>query len=195
MRIGLKYPIFSVLCGLFLMSSIVFAQSNSTKNNSIEFPEVEGWEKDEITTYPNAELGYSIPYQSETGGIVTFYVYNGGNKKIADGIDDPLVKGEIKKAENDIKAYGEAGYYQDVKLIKNEPVTLGGISGTIKAIYTLFSFKVRGAEVDSEIYLFGSQNNFIKIRATRAKGKNGADNAEVNKLLTEIGKHFTQNSP
>ena len=159
---------------------------------SIVFPEVEGWEKGDVATYPTAELGYSVPYQSETGGIVTVYVYNGGLSRIADGIDDQNVKNEIKKAENDIKAYGEAGYYQNVKLIKSESVTLGGISGTTKSLYSLFSFKVRGAEVDSEIYIFGYQNNFIKIRATRAKGKNGAENSEVNKLLTEIGKTFSK---
>lgn len=60
------------------------------------------------------------------------------------------------------------------------------------AFYSLFSFKVRGAGVDSEIYPFGYLNTFINIRATRAKGKNGADNVEVNKLLTEFGKVFTK---
>ena len=184
----------TLLSVLFFSANVenMFAQSDSAIKSEIQFPEVEGWEKGDITTYPTAELGYSIPYQSETGGILTVYVYNGGNKKIADGIDEQIVKKEFKKAENDIKAYGEAGYYQDVKLVKNETITLGGSGGAVKALYTLFSFKVRGAEVDSEIYLFGFQNNFIKIRATRAKGKNGADNEEVKKLLTEIGKIFTQ---
>lgn len=190
MRSVLKYTVLTIVCVLLLSSTVVFAQSNSTKK--IVFPEVEGWEKGDIATYPTAELGYSIPYQSETGGIVTFYVYNAGLIKIADGIDDQNVKNEIKKAENDIKSYGEAGYYQNVKLVKSETVTLGGINGTTKALYSLFSFKVRGAEVDSEISIFGYQNNFIKIRATRAKGKNGADNSEVNKLLLEIGKIFTK---
>lgn len=194
MKLKLRYTAFLVICGLFLMSSFVFAQSDSTKNNSINFPELEGWEEGDITTYPTAELGHSISYQSKTGGTVTIYVYNGGNKKIADGIDDQNVKSEIKKAENDIKASGEAGYYQDVKVITNATIILGGSGGTRKALYTLLSFKVRGADVDSEIYLFGYQNNFIKIRATRPKGKNGADNQDVNKLLLEIGKIFSGNS-
>ncbi len=45
------------------------------------------------------------------------------------------------------------------------------------------SSKVRGADVDSEIYLFGYQKNFIKIRGSRENEKNGRDNAEVDKLL------------
>ncbi|MCB1025543.1 MAG: hypothetical protein KDB79_14195, partial [Acidobacteria bacterium] len=185
MKLRFRQAIFSVICGLFLLLAAASAQ-----NSEIVFPEVDGWEKGEITKYPTAELGYSIPYQSETGGIVTFYVYNGGLSKIANGIDDINVKNEIKKAEADVKAYGDAGYYQDVKLITSKTVKLGGDSGTTDALYTLLTFKVRGAEVDSEIYLLGFQNNFIKIRATRAKGKNGAENSEVNKLLMEVGEIF-----
>jgi hypothetical protein len=144
MRSVLKYTVFSLICGLFLMSSVALAQGNSAKNSKIIFPEVEGWEMGDVTTYPTAELGYSVPYQSEDGGTVTVYVYNGGLKKIADGIDDKNVKSQIKQAENDIKTYGDAGYYDDVKLIKNETVTLGGSSGTTKALYSLLAFKVRG---------------------------------------------------
>lgn len=169
MQLGSKIRMLSLIGVLLLMSSAVLGQ-----NSAIVFPVVEGWEQGDKATYPSAELGYSIPYQSETGGIVTVYVYNGGLTKIPDGIDDSSVKNEIKKAENDIKAYGEAGYYQDVKLIKSETVTLGGTGGSLKALYSLFSFKVRGAAVDSEIYLFGYKDQFIKIRATRAKVKNGA---------------------
>lgn len=184
MQVKLKCNLFAVICALFLLSSAVVAQ-----DGKLLFPEVEGWEIGEVATYPTAELGYSVPYQSETAGVVTFYVYNGGLSSIADGIDDQNVKNEIRKAESDIIAYGDAGYYQDVKLVKSESVILGG-SGTRKVLYSLFSFKVRGTEVDSEIYLFGYKNNFIKIRLTRAKGKDGAGNPEVDKLLLEVGKIF-----
>ena len=187
MRLGFAYVALSTIFGLLLLSSVVVAQTNS-----IVFPDVEAWEKGDKTTYPTAELGYSVPYQSETGGSVTIYVYNGGLGKIADGIDDQKVKNEIRKAEDDIKKYGDAGYYQDVKLIKSESAKLGGKNGIARALYSLFNFKIRGAEVESEIYLFGYKNNFIKIRTTRKKGNNGAENAEVNKLLLEIGKQFVQ---
>lgn len=123
MKLILRNTIFTVVCGLLLLTTVSFAQNNSAKK--IVFPEVEGWEKGEINTYPTAEPGYSVPYQSDTGGIVTFYVYKGGFSKIADGIDDQNVKNEIKKAENDIQAYGKAGYYQEVKLVKSDSVILG----------------------------------------------------------------------
>jgi hypothetical protein len=188
MNVILKRTSLALICGLFLLSSFALAQSDA----KLVLPEVEGWEKGDVATYPSAELGYSVPYQSETAGIVTVYVYNGGLSKIADGIEDANVKAEIRKAESDIKAYGEAGYYQDVKLIKSDTANLGGSGGSTKALYALFSFKVRGAEVDSEIYLLGYHNNFVKIRTTRQKGKNGPDNSEVKRLLEELGKMFAQ---
>ncbi len=182
MRLASRFAIMSVFCGMLLMSSAVLGQ-----NTSIVFPDVEGWEKGDKATYPSAELGYSIPYQSETAGSVTVYIYNAGLKAIADGITDKTVKSQRTQAEGDIKAYGDQGYYQDVKLIKSDTVTLGG---SRTALYSLFSMKVRGTEMDSEIYLFGYKNNFVKIRATRPKGKNGASNAEVTKLLSALAKAF-----
>ena len=181
MRSIFRYAPLPAICVTLLMASTAFGQAGAAKQ--LVFPEVDGWDKGDVATYPTAELGYSIPYESEVGGTVTIYVYNGGLKSIADGIDDPKVKGEIKKAESDIKAYGEAGYYQNVKLVKSETVTIGG---SRPVLYSLFSMKIRGADVDSEIYLFGYKNNFIKIRATRSKGKNGPANSQMDKLLKDV---------
>jgi hypothetical protein len=174
------------------MSSVVFGQTDTTTDNKIIFPDIEGWVKGELVTYPTPELGYSIPYQSKEGGTITVYVYNGGIKSIADGVGDQNVITQMKNAENDIKKYGEMGYYENVKLIKSETVTLGGNKGTTKALYSLFAFKIRETEVDSEIYLFGHDNNFIKFRATRPKSEYSADNTAVHKFLLEIGKVFAK---
>lgn len=190
MRIAQKYIFFALLFCLF--SIAVSAQKDTGKKSAISFPEIEGWEKGNITTYPIAELGYSLAYQSEEGGAVTIYVYNGGKKKIADGIDDKAVKAEIKQAGSDIEAFGEQGYYDNVKKIKDDTVTLGGTNGKTKALYSLYTFRVRGQDVESEIYLFGHQNNFIKIRATRPKSEDGAENTEFKNLLAELDKVFSK---
>ncbi|NNE99407.1 MAG: hypothetical protein HKN25_10350 [Pyrinomonadaceae bacterium] len=178
----------SLIAVLFLCANP--GNAYAQKQLSIDFPEIDGWEQGEITTYPKAELGYSVQYKSRTGGNVTIYVYNGGRKLIADGIEDKNVKNEIKQAGEDIKSYGEQGYYDNVKLVKSESLVLGGDDGTTKSLYSLFSFKIRGTEVDSEIYLFGYKNNFIKIRATRRKGEVGETNQAMVNLLTEIGRVF-----
>lgn len=192
MRCNSKNTFFTLLFCLLLTAVSVSAQKDGDKNLSITFPEVDGWEKGDVTTYPIPELGYSVSYQSEEGGKVTVYVYNGGNKKIADGIEDKIVKKQIEQAAGDIEAFGERGTYQNVKKIKDDTVTLGGANGKVKALYKLYTFEIRGDEVESEIYLFGHQNNFIKIRATRLKSVDGAENADMKKLLAEIDKLFSK---
>ena len=185
MRISFKYTALLMMGFILLTVSAVSAQDG--KGRKIVFPEVEGWKKGNVTMYPTAELGYSIPYQSVEGGTVTVYVYNGGQRSIADGTTDPKVKNEIKRAENDIRAAGDAGNYENVKFIKNDTVTLGDLRS---ALYSLFSFSLNGRAVDSEIYLFGYQNNFIKIRATRSKGANGPKNAALDDLLRAVATIF-----
>ena len=189
MRLNFKYTIFVVLCGFLLMQSSVLGQSK------MEFPEVDGWERGKIRTFEAVELGYSIDYVSETGGKVTIYVYDGGRSEIADGVNNKTVKSEMENAKSEIQKFGEAGYYDDVKKVKDDIITLGGTGGNVKALYSLFNFKVRGEKVDSEIYLFGYNNNFVKIRATRPMGKNGASNDEVNALFKEIDKLFSNKKP
>lgn len=134
-----------------------------------DFPEVDGWDKDEVYMYPTSALGYSINYQSDEGGRVTVYVYDGRVSDISDNVEDKTIKNEIKRAKAEIKLAEEAGVYQNVKEIKSGVQTLGGASGKVKVQFAQFSLKARGQDLTSEIYLFGYQNNFIKIRATRLK--------------------------
>jgi hypothetical protein len=194
----LKFTIFTIFCGLFLMQTVVSAQNNTpkagknTQDLELTFPVIEGWEKGDTTVYPIPELGYSIAYQSEEGGTVTIYVYNGGLKKISSDIADKTVKSQMEQAKNDIKHYGKLGYYENVKEVKSETVTLGGSSGKIKALHSLFTFTIRGQDVNSEIYLFSHQNNFIKIRATRPQSKTTTENQAMTTLLSEIDAMFSK---
>ena len=201
MRIILKGAFLAIFSSLFLLQIAVNAQdgtihdlrnnsSNKNTNKEIEFPEIDGWEKGAIRKYPQAELGYSIAYQSSDGGVVSIYVYNGGLTKIPNGVNDPIIEDEIRRAKNEIFQVGKAGYYDNVKEVKNDTITLGGESGKVKALYSLFNFTARGQDMDSEIYLFGYQNNFIKIRATRPKAKNNSPNEALNSLLKKIDKLF-----
>lgn len=201
-----KSAIFAVLTGLFLMQ-IVSAQDkggdasttkdapvavNTTKESKIVFPDVEGWVKGQIDTYPTPELGYSIGYQSREGGTVTVYVYNGGHKNIPNGITDNLPKGEIEIAKDEINAVGRMGIYPNLKEIKNDSITLGGSGGKVKSLYTLFNFKLKGTVMTSEIYLFGYNNNFIKIRATRPKEAEGTVNKALANLLAAFDEMFSK---
>lgn len=213
MRSIFKFIILTVFCSLFLFQMDVSAQSgrpgkpdSPDKTNKVdkpvmpvtpkkfdgEFPDVDGWEKDEIYTYPTSALGYSINYESEEGGRVTIYVYNGGMKNISDDANDSTIKGEIARAKSDIITLGKQGYYDNVKEIKSGTQTLGGASGKVKVQYVLLSYKAKGQNLTSEIYLFGYDNNFIKIRATRPKEEVGAENKALADLLSAIDTLFSK---
>jgi hypothetical protein len=158
----------------------------------ILFPDIEDWTKSEVVNYPDPSLGYSVGYSSTEGGRVTIYVYNGGLKNISADLSDKAIREQIERAKNELVEAGKAGYYTEVKEIKNDTVTLGGASGKVKALRSLFHFKVRGTEVDSEIYLFSYKNNFIKIRATRPKAPAGKENAVFQSFLAEIDALFAK---
>lgn len=166
-------------------------QTNDAEEG-IEFPAIDDWDRSAVQNYPDPALGSSVTYQSAEGGRVTIYVYNGGQKTIPNGIGDKTVKEEIERAKNEIEQIGKMGVYKDVKEIKNDTVRLGGTGGKVKALRSVYSFKVQGAAVDSEIYLFGYNNNFIKIRATRPASADGAENKVLMSLLAEIDKIFAR---
>ncbi len=210
----LKYTLFAVFCSLLLMAVAASAQpknqdksdkstktdksagktkpdnSVADKKSEIEFPDVDGWERSKAEKYPSAELGYSLAYQSEDGVAVTIYVYNGGLKKISSDITDNTLKSEMEFAKGGIKQFGEAGIYQNVKEVKSDTVTLGGTSGKVKALHSIFTFRAKGREAISEIYLFGHQNNFIKIRATRPKSQ--IESQTLTDLLSKLDAAFSK---
>jgi hypothetical protein len=167
--------------------------SSQFKTDGILFPEIEGWESTDIQTYPTPALGYSVTYQSEEGGRLTVYVYDGGLKTIPNDITDKVIVKELDKARNEILQIGKMGVYENVKEIKSDTVTLGGANGKIKAVRSLFNFSVKGNKLDSEIYLFGHKNKFVKIRSTRPKAENGAENKALVALLAKLDNLFAAN--
>jgi hypothetical protein len=186
MRSNLKYALIAIFCLLLLQNAA------SAQELVVKFPEIDGWEKGEVTKYPTTALGYSVGYESEKGEIVTVYVYTGGLKTIPDDVSHKTFKDEMNRAKAEIRQVEEMGYYENVKELKNDTVTLGGDAGKVKALHTLFTFKVRGQEVSSEIFIWGYQNNFIKIRATRKAEKDMAYSKEFTALLAELDKLFSK---
>lgn len=160
------------------------------KSAPLEFPEVEGWIADEVRYYPVKELGYSVNYNSKTGGRVSVYVYDKGLKTISDDLTKDVLKDEIELAAQDIFKAKELGAYQKVKQEKSDQIVLGGTNGKTAALRRTFTLVVNDRELTSEIYLFGFQNNFIKIRATRPKIEGETENAALVELFAEIDRFF-----
>jgi len=165
------------------------AKPARAKNEPLDFPEVDGWTKGDVQKYPQAELGYSVNYDAKGSNRVTVYVYNGGRKDIRNSLAG-AVKDEIEQAKSEIDAMAEMGVYSDVKVEKDEKTKVGGKAGKIDTLHKVLSFKARGNQLHSEIYIFPFEGNFVKIRATRPKAGGPADEEAVVRLLAEIEAMF-----
>lgn len=176
---------------LIMILASAVAALGQTHSERIDFPEVEGWEREAPSVYPQPELGYSVSYLSEDGGNVTVYVYNGGRSKIADGHDNKEVKNELRNARADVDKFVDLGYYEKAETVKSDVVTLGG---KIKAAREVIALTVRGQKLTSEIYLLGHKNQFIKVRTTRRFESDGAINPAVRSLFEAIAKTLSDGS-
>lgn len=201
MTLKLKISILTIICGLLLLSSVVYSQEkNDTnpasvpplmpKNVKKDLPEITGWEKSGSLNMSDPSEDYIVDYQSESAGRVTVYVYSRGLSAVPNGVKDALIIDELAGAKGAIFQLAEVGIYTDVKEIKNETVTLGGKSGKIQSLHSNFTFKAKGTPLVSEIFLFGKQNKFIKIRATRPKSQETSGQAAMDTLLSELDKFF-----
>lgn len=190
-----------VLLTLLLLPAAGFAQDEkdpplkrkkTPPAEELVFPEIEGWTRTDKYLYPTADLGYSYSYESPAGGRITVYVYNMGLKQIDDGIVDVNVGEQLKNAEAEIGRAAEMGYYDNVQKIRSGTITLGGKKGKTTALYTLYTLDIRDMKMTSEIYVFGSNNNFIKFRATRPYAEDDAENRTVANFFNEMDALFSK---
>lgn len=158
-------------------------------DGEVEFPEVDGWELGRRSTFPQKELGYSVNYESPIAGRVTVYVYTGGVSRIPNDLTGP-VAAQMKQAKSDIKQAVDAGYYDSVKDVRSETITLGGTDGKVKALYTLLDLRANGNKLDSEIYVFPYNGYFVKLRATRPASEKGSKIEAMEDLLKALDDTF-----
>lgn len=148
----------------------------------INFPEVKDFTRSKIRTFPDAKLGYSIAY-SNPSLIATLYVYNKGLEEIPDGAKSKTVKDEMKQVRADLQAAVKQGLYMSAKEKgAEEVVTLGG-KGSPEAVRQRFILEVeKVGERESEAYVMGYKNHFLKIRISYAP----ADREEVGKKIATL---------
>lgn len=155
----------------------------------ITFPEVENWEQSEVTTYPQAELGYSVSYDREGGSRVTVYVYNGGRTSIPDKLDGAIAD-QLASAKEEIKMVAEMGVYKNVKETKSNVKTLAKTGGKVAVVHAAFTLEARGTKLNSSIYVFPFKNHFIKLRITSPIENDESFDADLDALLTALDKMF-----
>lgn len=162
---------------IFLLLSVnVFAQSDGKppaqlpeKLEKFTFPTVEGWTKSEMGTDPALGFGEIVHYDSPTGGRVTVYFYPNAVK--GETVDDrkAILKDQLLQTKGGIQALGEMGIYEDITDANDDEIMLGGSKGTISTNHSTLSFKVKGKQMTSEIFVFIRKDDFVKIRSTRPK--------------------------
>lgn len=146
----------------------------------IEWPDVKGFTRGKVQTFPKAELGYSVAYDTP-GLAVTIYVYNLGLKKIPDGAKSDEVKDEMKRTVADLDRAKQAGLYKSVKEIgKEETVALGKVKGAPSALRRQFEVERKDGVKLSAIYVTGYKDHFVKIRITH----NPDDKEAADKIAT-----------
>ena len=193
MKSILKYSSLAVLFGLLLLHSAINAQDKSAQGNEpvasksdnlkFTFPEVEGWTSSEVMNTP---VGDMVNYDSEEGGRITLYFYEGVLKEIPDNKRENILMDEMTGAKLGILQLGEMGIYKNIKeAIKDETVMLGGKSGKVKSLHSLLYFSASDEDIVSEIYVFSYNDHLFKIRASRAKSKE-KDNRALEKFLTHL---------
>ena len=198
MRSISKHTIFALLFGLLLLQAGVDAQNKteggeplSTKPDSSKFtfPKVEGWKSSDVMNTP---VGDTVNYDSEEGGRVTLYMYDGVLKGISNEKRESMLKDEMTNAKLGILQFGEMGIYKNIKeAINNETTMLGGKSGKVKALHSLLYFSARDEDLVSEIYVFSYKDHLFKIRASRPKSKE-KDNKTLENFFSGLDEHFSK---
>ncbi len=125
-----------------------------------------GCERGKIDSYGDPGLGQSASYRVAPL-LITVYVYDLNQPKIADGIDDPLVRKAYAMAKEDIltaqqtKSYSSVDLLRDGKFSPREGVTV------MRAQYHLaINNQGNDVRVYSEIHLFGARDHLVKLRCT-----------------------------
>ncbi|NNE66355.1 MAG: hypothetical protein HKN33_07290 [Pyrinomonadaceae bacterium] len=180
------------VCLLCLVPGVSGQPENGDENQAaIDFPEVEGWIKGEVKKYSPAELGYSIGYRSNIGGIVTVYVYDKGLKGIPDGPYSNQVSTEIITAKNEIRSLLERGVYGAARFTKFQYRKLGSETGMFMVAQLDVELVREGRTYYSEILMTGLEGKFVKIRATRAPGIEGLENKAIFNLYEALDSFFS----
>lgn len=199
MKSKIKYPVLAILLGLLFFQIGVDAQDKSAQsgetappksdNVKFTFPEVEGWTNSEVLKTP---VGDMVNYDSEEGGRVTLYFFDGMLKDLPTKNRENIMKDELTNAKLGILQLGEMGIYKNIKeAIKEETVMLGGKSGKVKSLHSLLYFNARDTDLVSEIYVFSYKDHLFKIRASRAKSKE-KDNKALENFLSQLDTQFSK---
>lgn len=111
-------------------------------------------------------LGISV-YYGAPRIKATVYIYTLGNQHIPDGIQSQAILDAFEAAKAEIEQVSQMGFYKLTSPITASPAIRGIIASDkarLTALMAVFTYEDQGQEYDSELYMFGSNNQIVKLR-------------------------------
>jgi hypothetical protein len=179
------------LFALALLCVATFAQG-ATHENSIDvlFPdEVGGLTYVGRKEFPQKELGVSLAYHGNIGGLIrgSVYIYNAGLSSIPAGVDSPVVRSHFTQVISDVKQMERGGAKVNLAGGTEQTTKYDGCGPQF--IWRAYEMDLEGVDgtLASYTYLTALKNNFVKLRISHLKSDpQGRKNTE--KFVQEIRK-------
>lgn len=160
------------------------ARENTPAEPAFKLPDVKNWQRGEIRGLPADDSGFTVAYDSRSGGTVTLYQYTRGETDIPDELGFSGVLREFNHAKGSIADAAKMGIWDSAKELSSKTVNLG--DSTRQALWARFELTKDGHATKSEVFVWAYNNNYIKLRCTY-HGNNENQPRMLVKLLTALG--------
>ena len=158
---------------LSAMSTLCWGQAESAGDLDDRFPaKLSGFELQDTTQYEDSRLGRSFAY-STRGIEATVYVYDHGLERVPRDIESPIVRGEFESAKASVELSGQ---WENVVHLDDNVVVAGKGERAVSVLLSRFTVTQSGRNALSYLYLFGADDNFIKLRLTCDLPRRKCDN-------------------
>lgn len=179
-----KYIVSAVATVLLLLLSSSGVESGEKQK---DLPKnIAGLEFKDAHEFEDPRLGIGITYAREGEGLDLF-IYDGGRKEIASGIDSAFVREQFEQAKADIQEAARQGMVEQASLESEGIVQLGSHEPKVRAKEAVFRLKKGESELKSYLYVTAGNNHIFKIRYTMLKAGNELQEEHRATVLREVG--------
>jgi hypothetical protein len=165
-----------IIASSWLIASVVSAQDVVDKYSGISLPAALGkLRRTEVTDDEATHPGLGIGAAYDAPGLkATIYIYTLGQKSIPNGVESQILKASYEAAKNDLRKASELGIYTLTSDIKSRSSYLIPGSKAVPVLLAEFSYRQKGAEFSSWLYMTGAGNQIIKLRLSSLTGERRA---------------------
>jgi hypothetical protein len=179
------------MTGIVCASWLVAQTGAGEVGERLNLPKVDGWKAGSERPIFGEDTGYSVGYSGQ-GVTVTVYVYNRGLKSVPDDLTAKEVQQEFELVKEAVQEAKSRGIYEDVKELKSDQATLGGLPDGPKALHVVFNLRVLKQDSRSEFYLLTHRNHFIKLRVSRTIDGGKEQDADLARLYKALANELAK---